>query len=67
MWRQDILLNTVGFVLGSSGAKSLKNRFENMAKDAEEENRKRADEERTRRQAREKKEQEKQKKDEEVK
>ncbi|KAK3517960.1 hypothetical protein QTP70_028495 [Hemibagrus guttatus] len=42
----------------SSGAGSLKSRFENMAKTAEEENRKRAEEERVRRQAREKREKE---------
>ncbi|XP_038667613.1 hematopoietic lineage cell-specific protein [Scyliorhinus canicula] len=42
----------------SSGASSLKSRFENMAKASEEENRKRAEEERARRQAREKQERE---------
>ncbi|XP_029472004.1 hematopoietic lineage cell-specific protein-like isoform X2 [Rhinatrema bivittatum] len=42
----------------SSGASSLKARFENIAKSSEEENRKRAEEERMRRQAREKRERE---------
>ncbi|XP_043943814.1 src substrate cortactin-like [Protopterus annectens] len=42
----------------SSGASSLKSRFENMAKASEEETRKRAEEEKARRQARDKREQE---------
>ncbi|XP_069085581.1 src substrate cortactin-like [Pleurodeles waltl] len=42
----------------SSGASSLKARFENMAKSADDENKKRAEEERARRQAREKQERE---------
>lgn len=41
-----------------SGAGSIKARFENMAKQNEEEDRKRAEEERARRQAKEKQEQE---------
>ncbi|GAA6076202.1 src substrate protein p85-like isoform X1, partial [Tachysurus ichikawai] len=50
----------------SSGAGSLKSRFENMAKTTEEENRKRAEEERVRRQAREKREKEEAQKREKV-
>jgi cortactin len=51
---------------GTEGAKSLKSRFENLAKSNEDEAKKRAEEEKQRRQAREQREKEEQKKQQEV-
>lgn len=51
----------------SEGAKNLKVRFESMAKDSDEENRKKAEEERARRQAKESREREEAKRRQQVK
>ena len=49
---------TISLPPGSAGAKSLKSRFENMAKEQEDDTKKRLEEERARRQAKDKKDRE---------